>query len=205
MVSFVIIFIICLYAHIKFSHLVSRSNPQVSSFLKQGVFDSKNVFNFRDKGIRFAFGVEGFFDKETKDDPRYVKGFARLYSKKDGKNYQRLLPYKKCTVEDFDSFPAPVPEALGLLEEYKRGTSRYLYCLDWEEVGNELSIWGIEDDEISYQRFEFVLVPCNYLNQEFGDAGDIIAEGCIADHKKQKEYLGNIKLVIYSVEQKFDQ
>ena len=67
-------------------------------------------------------------------------------------------------MEDFEAFPAPMPEAVGLLEVYKSSKTRYLYCLDFEEVGDELAIWGVEEDEISYQRFEFVLVPCNYLN-----------------------------------------
>ena len=30
-------------------------------------------------GKHFAFGVEGFFDKELKDDPRYVKMLVRLF------------------------------------------------------------------------------------------------------------------------------
>ena len=66
---------------------MSRSNPHVSSFIKQGIFDSDNVTNFREKGIRFAFGIEGFFDKEMKDDTRYIKSFARFYGYKNGENY----------------------------------------------------------------------------------------------------------------------
>ena len=62
---------------------MQRHNPAVSSFLKRGVFDSENVLNFDSVDIRFAFGIEGFLDKELKDDPRYVKAFARFYGYKD--------------------------------------------------------------------------------------------------------------------------
>ena len=97
-----------------------------------------------------------------------------------------------------------MPEAAGLLELYKSSPTRNLYCLDWDKFGDELSIWGIEEDEIRYQRFEFVVVPCNYVHTEFGDIGDFVSEECIPDRDKQMEYLGNIKLIVYSTEQVFD-
>ena len=140
-----------------------------------------------------------------KDDTRYVKSFARFYGNKNGESYQHIFPYHKCTEEDFNAFPAPVPEASGLLEAYKSSPTRNLYCLDWDKFGDELAIWGVEDDEISYQRFEFVLVPCNYVHTEFGDIGDTVAKECIPDRDKQMNYLGNIKLVVFSTEQEFDQ
>ena len=94
---------------------MSRANPLVSSFLKKGVFDASNVLNLREKGQRFAFAVEGFLDKELKDDPRYVKGFARMYGFKNGDMYEKMIPHHKCTKEDFDEFAPPAPEAKNLL------------------------------------------------------------------------------------------
>ena len=146
-VTFTIIIITILYATIKFVQLMSRANPLVSSFLKESVFDSNHQINFRDSNIRFAFGVEGFLDKELKEDPRYVKGFARIAGKKDGKNYERMIPYQKCSEEDFAEFAPPAPEAEGLLEIYKSGSNqRALYCLDWEKYAEELEIWGIQEN-----------------------------------------------------------
>ena len=52
--------------------------------------------------MRFAFGIEGFLDKQPKDDPRYVKGFARFMGNKDGEGYEKLIPYHKCTKDDFE-------------------------------------------------------------------------------------------------------
>ena len=129
---------------------MNRTNPNVSSFLEESVFTQNNVLNFRDKNIRFAFAVEGFFDKELKDDPRFVKGFARFYGHLDGKGYEKLFPYHKCTEEDFKEFAPPTPEAEVLLEVYKYSSSRALYCLDWERYGGELAIWGVEHEQINY-------------------------------------------------------
>ena len=203
-VTFVIFIVGLLYATTKFIQLMSRANPQVSSFMKYSVFDSSNVVTFREKGIRFAFGIEGFHDKELKDDPRYVKTMVRLWGFKNGESYQQLFPYKKCTAEDFDELAPPTPEAAGLLESYKTSEKRRLYCLDWDKFGDELAIWGTEDIEISYQRLEFVVVPCNYVHTEFGDIGDYVRDECIHDKQAQMDYLGMIKLVIYANEQVFD-
>ena len=90
---------------------MSRANPYLSSFLKQSVFKSDNVLNFRDNNIRFAFAIEGHLDKELKDDSRFVKGFARLWGFKEGKAYQKLFPYRRCREEDFAEFAPPAPEA----------------------------------------------------------------------------------------------
>ena len=54
--------------------------------------------------------------------------------------------------------------------------------MDYENFGDQLSIWGRDFDQRMYQRFEFVLVPCNYVHAEFGPTNDFIAEGCISDY-----------------------
>ena len=58
---------------------------------------------------------------------------------------------------------------------------------------------------MSYQRFEYVLVPCNYVHAEIGPTDDKVAEECIADRDEQMKYLGNMRLVIYTTEQEFNQ
>ena len=100
--------------------------------MKKGVFGSENVLNLSDKGQRFAFGVEGFLDKELKEDPRYVKGFARMYGYKNGKEYEKMISYHKCTAKDFDEFAPPAPESEDLLQTYITDPNRNIYCLDWD-------------------------------------------------------------------------
>lgn len=68
--------------------------------------------------------------------------------------------------------------------------------MDWDKLGDQLEIWGTENDEISYQRFEWLFVPCNYLHGYLGDSGDTISEKCIADKKQQQEYLGNMRVIV---------
>ena len=79
-------------------------------------------------------------DKELKDDSRYVKGFARLTGNKNGRQFEKILPHKKCTAEDLEHFAPPAPDSVGLLEVYKTSQTRKLYCLDWENFGDDLAI-----------------------------------------------------------------
>ena len=67
-----------------------------------------------------------------------------------------------------------------------------------------MEVWGTENDQINYQRFEWVLLPCNYLHRELGVTDDFIADECIADRDKQIEYLGNIRIMNLVVEQVFN-
>ena len=84
------------------------------------------------------------------------------------------------------------------------GSHRGLYCFDWDEIGDILSIWGASSNDALYQRIEFDLLPCNYIHTEFGDVGDSIHPECIADRQKQQEYLGTVKIVVLMDESVFD-
>ena len=97
-----------------------------------------------------AFTIEGFLDKETKLDPRYVKSFTRLYWLRDGELGQTMLKHHQCTPEEFARFAPPLPEAAGLLEVYRTSKTRSLFCIDWDEFGDVLGVWGSELDEFKY-------------------------------------------------------
>ena len=64
--------------------------------MRQDVFDASNIFNFQEKSIHFAFGIEGFLDKEQKNDTKYIKSFARIYGYKDGEIYEHMIPFYPC-------------------------------------------------------------------------------------------------------------
>ena len=127
--------------------------------------------------------MEGYLDSELKEDKKYVKGLARLVYKRNGVSGESILPYHYCTAEELDEFAPPIEDSVGLFEVYKTSQTRHLYCLDWKKFGDDLAIWGTENDEISYQRFEFVLLPCNYIHAEFGPTDDFIADECIANRE----------------------
>ena len=63
-------------------------------------------------------------------------------------------------------------------------------------------MWGVENAE-SYQRFEVILLPCNYIHSEIGSTNDTVQEECLPDREKQMEYLGNINVKMYVSEANF--
>ena len=100
--------------------------------------------------MQFAFGVEGFIDKQLKDDPRFVKGLLRLFGNRDGIGYERLLPYHKCTDEDWQVFAPPAEDSESMFKTYRDNPDRNLFCIDWDKLEDELEIWGVEDDTDRY-------------------------------------------------------
>ena len=114
-ISLFIFYLLMLYGAHKLKHLISRYNPNVSSYIVPNFFDSTDMMNLKENGIRFAFGVEGFIDKQIKNDPRYVKILTRIWGKKDGSSFEKILPHHKCTAEDFIEFAPPQPQAIGLI------------------------------------------------------------------------------------------
>ena len=100
--------------------------------------------------MRIAFGVEGYIDRELKDDQHYVKIFTRLVYKRDGHKGELMIPHRRCRPDDFDHFAPVMAEAEGLLKQYKESPNRNLLCLDWDQVGDDLAIWGSTNDETSY-------------------------------------------------------
>ena len=114
------------------------------------------------------------------------------------------MPYHDCTAEEFDAFAPPSQDSVGLFEMYRTSSTRHLSCLDLEKFGDELAIWSTNQDEISYQRFDFVLLPCNYVHAEFGPTDDVIADECIADRDSQMDYLGNLIITILTTEEVFN-
>ena len=143
LLSFTIFFVMLMYATVKFIHMLNRHNPSVSSYLKSSFLDSSNIVNFKDKNLRFAFGVEGYLDKELKDDPKFVKSILRFMRKVEGVEEERFVNYHKCTALDFEDFAPPSSDSIALLHTYKTDPSRNLYCINFDELGNDMEIWGV--------------------------------------------------------------
>lgn len=86
--------------------------------------------------MRFAFGIEGYLDRQIKDDERYVKIITRLVLQKDGLRSEKLIPHRRCKPDDFNHFAPAAPDSEGLLSQYRENPNRNLFCLDWEIVGD---------------------------------------------------------------------
>ena len=149
-----ILMVMILYASIKFAHLLSRHNPNISSHKQQYYFDSSQVLDLKQEDLRFAFSVEGFLDGKVKDDPTYVKYLVRLFGKKDGEFYETILDYHVCSAEELDLFAEPSRDTASEnsraspLMKYIDNEDKHLFCLDWDHLEDGLiSVWGVENDD----------------------------------------------------------
>ena len=141
--SFLIMLVTLLYAGLKFDQMISRENPQISSYIERNVIPPDEEFHFAENGF-FAFGVEGYVDGLPRDDPRYVKMFLRLVGRADGKTYEHLLSYRKCHSEDYADMVTSNPSSAALIEQYRTDPEKSLNCIDWSTLGKHIAIWGTQ-------------------------------------------------------------
>ena len=92
-------------------------------------------------GYRIAFSFEGEFDHELKDDPRYVKILARLWTQKNAVKSETILSYHKCTSEDLEEFYPLATKSRKLYNSIQNDPKRGFYCLDWTD---DFLIYGDE-------------------------------------------------------------
>ena len=203
LMTFFILVVMLSYGTLKFFHLVTLHNADVTSVLETDVYDYNERLNLNDIGFRFAFSVRGYHSQELKDSSKYVKYIVRLFGRKEGKEFERLLPYHKCKSSDWENFTEPSKAYSDSFQVIKDDPKGVMYCIDWEGDDVEpIEIYGNEKND-EYQRVELVLVPCNYLHTHLGYEGDTIAPECIADLDKQIEYLGPIEFLVYHTQETF--
>ena len=76
-----------MYASIKFNHLVTKHNPNISSFELVDELIGQSI-NLNKQNFRFAFTIESYKKpKVQKNDPRYVKYIFQLFGKRKGEFY----------------------------------------------------------------------------------------------------------------------
>ena len=140
--TLVMICTLIMYAGLKFVHMTSRHNPNISSFISEGHFDSSTKVNLVEEKFKFAFAIEGHIDKELKDSPEYVKYIMRMVTKTDGEFSELLINYHKCTTEELLSFPPPTIESEGLFKKYLSG-ERSMFCIDEDALRDVVVVYGI--------------------------------------------------------------
>ena len=107
LMTFFILVVMLSYGTLKFYHLVTLHNADVTSVLETDVYDYNERLNLNDIGFRFAFSVRGYHSQELKDDSKFVKYIVRMFGRKEGKEFERLLPYHKCVESDWENFTEP--------------------------------------------------------------------------------------------------
>ena len=156
--------LVLFYASIKLVHLVTRHNPDIAQHRVNYFYGPDKIVDLKESNVRFAFNIEGFLDGETKNDPRYVKYIARNYGKKNGVLFEHLYEIHICSENELNEIGVPSRDSTSVKHYMGQHQHRQLYCLNWDELEEEeLSVYGVENDD-NYQRFEFILLPCNYIH-----------------------------------------
>ena len=127
-----------------------------------------------------------------------------MFGKKDGIFYENLLETHICSAEELEQFGKPAADST-VIKYYKEADSdKRLFCIDWDDYNDgTISVWGVENDD-NYQRFEFNLVPCNYVHAQIVSTNDTVHPECNADRDIQMKYLGNMVVKMYVVDANFD-
>ena len=142
--TFIVVIISLVYGTIKLLQLVDKHNPNVSEVSELDFYNFEEVLSLKEINFKIAFSVEGYLEREVKDDPRYVKYLVRTFGKKDGKEFEQILPYHKCTEEDWDTFQPPDKGSFDSIVEIRRNPKRGMFCLD-KDV--DIRIYGNERNE----------------------------------------------------------
>ena len=85
--SLMVILLWMVYGVIKFSQMMSKHNPFISEIKEKNFFDYNTRLDLNEINFKMAFSIEGYLDKEVKNDPRYVKYIVRLTGFKNGVGY----------------------------------------------------------------------------------------------------------------------
>ena len=158
--SLVVMIVFLTYGVLKFMQMMDKHNPFLSEMTEKNIFDYNTRLNLNEINFKMAFSVEGYLDNQVRDDPRFVKYIVRIFGKKNDVEYQEIIPFHKCTEDDWDQFLEPAMGMEDQINAVKTNPKRNMYCID--EFENFI-IYGNEKNT-EYQRIEVVLVPCNYLN-----------------------------------------
>jgi len=103
-----------------------------------------------------------------------------MRGKRNGQNFEKMLPFHKCTDADYIGFYPPAVLSNNILKEVRSDPKKSLLCLD--EWTDDLFIGG--DRRITeWSTIEIMLNPCNYIHSYFEETNtkDFILEECIPE------------------------
>ena len=102
--TLITICIMLLYGVGKMRQVIQRENPLITQALVLDEFDATTQIDLLDYNFKLAFAVEGIFDQEFRDDPKYVHWYARLAGVYQGEDYSQYLSIHKCDEQDYEKF-----------------------------------------------------------------------------------------------------
>ena len=113
----VILMIILFYGLDKFISLIEKENPFVSRIEIPEFFSLSYEKNLTKLGSKIAFTLEEYFTHEAKLDPRYIKTIVRLDGKKEGKFFEKMLDFHKCSEDELEKFHEIEPKSKFTVDE----------------------------------------------------------------------------------------
>ena len=131
-------------------------------------------FQINESDFKFAFTIQNHSDHKRRDDPRYVKMYARLRRKVNGEQQDKTIGHHICTDEELDQFYEPTISSKAEYDDMREDPDRVLYCLDWDN--EEMYLVGDRTAALE-QHIEILFTACNFLLDET----DSIHPDCIAD------------------------
>ena len=117
-VSLLMMYVIFLFAVLKFQHLISKHNPSVNTFVERDAFDENDVWVGSETDFMMAFAVTDYLTGEIKADKKFVKWFAQYHIQEDGEWSSVEVPMYECTEADFARFHKPSKSAAGMVKKY---------------------------------------------------------------------------------------
>ena len=130
--TFIVYYLLFLFAVVKFSHLLTKHNPQIVEYEETDALDSTDVYNPGEaEDFMIAVGLFHFLTGEPINDPRYIK-WINMFSRFDREGFTPINAYNlhPCTEEDYKRFYPPEKQAEDKVEELKR--SNGLFCMDFK-------------------------------------------------------------------------
>ena len=127
-VSFFILYVTLLFALLKFTHLMSKHNPQVNAYVNPNAYTYEDVFDLKEERFKIAFGLEKHATGEPITDLRYFKWAAMFYQMLGGEMTIQEIPMRTCTESDFAEFYPVDVTSESRLERLK--DKQTLLCLD---------------------------------------------------------------------------
>ena len=191
-----------IYAVLKFEMLLQRQNPSISTTDELSALDEKAVLNLAEANLKLAFHAENF-DSELLNDPRYVRFIVSNVGEDDGEWVEKPIKFHKCTEAELLEFAPLTPDAQSQLDDITASESRSLFCIDWENVGKEIDLFGYWTNQ-NHRYLEIILAPCNFVPWGFEDVYPV-ADECIWDEEAQRQYLKSFNMRLLVEDETFEQ
>ena len=104
-ISMLIIILTLSFGLLKLEHLMERKNPLIVT--NTVPLDSEEQINTGSDNFMMAFAAVGKKNKNVKNDPRFVRWYARFWQIVDGEYSARNVPLNLCTDKEFAMFDPP--------------------------------------------------------------------------------------------------